>query len=182
MEKAKERIMAIDDNPANLRLLGRILQNEGYEVRMAPNGALALFSARIEPPDLFLLDIRMPGMDGYQLCEKFKVDEKLQDIPVIFVTAFHEPSEKAKAFSLGGVDFITKPFSSEEVLARIRVHLEIRSLQIGLEKKVAELASANDKLREEIERRKKAEERVVNYQKVFRLLLSGFAAILTHGA
>ncbi len=170
----------IDDKHANLRLLGRILQNGGYQVRMAPNGALALSSARMEPPDLFLLDIRMPEIDGYQLCEKFKSDEKLRGIPVIFVSAFQGPSEKAKAFSLGGVDFVSKPFNPDEILARVRVHLEIRSLQIRLENKIAELASANDKLKKEIGRRKEAEEKVVNYRKIFHRLHSGFDAIFEH--
>ncbi len=177
MENAKGRILAIDDNPANLHLLGKILKGDGYEVRMAPNGALALSSARREPPDLILLDIRMPDISGYQICEKLKADKKLRDIPVIFISALFDPLEKVKAFSLGGVDYITKPFSADEALARVRIHLEIRSLQIRLEKKNAELRSMNEKLKEEIEQRKRAEKEIVKYQNKLRRLYAEMTVI-----
>ncbi len=172
MKNPKGRILAIDDNPENLHLLGKILKGEGYEVRMALSGALALLSARMEPPDLILLDIKMPDINGFQVCEKLKADKKLRNIPVIFISALYEPLDKVKAFSVGGVDYITKPFDPHEALARVRTHIELSSLHIRLGKKNAELRSSNERLRKEIVQRKRAEEEIVGYQNKLRRLFS----------
>ncbi len=140
-------ILIVDDTPANLRLLAAILSKEGYTVRPVPNGTLALTAAFAEPPNLILLDIRMPGMDGYQVCEKLKADEKTRNIPIIFISAQSEVIDKIKAFSMGGVDYITKPFEAEEVLVRVKNHLSIHNLRKELEEKNSALTDALKKLR-----------------------------------
>jgi signal transduction histidine kinase/DNA-binding response OmpR family regulator len=130
---AAGNILIVDDTPANLRLLSRMLTAEGYKVRAAPNGAWALEAARSFPPDLILLDILMPEMDGYEVCERLKADERTRYIPIIFISALDRTEDKIRAFEIGGVDYITKPFQSEEVAARVETHLTLRSLQKDLE-------------------------------------------------
>ncbi|MBM3305818.1 MAG: response regulator [Candidatus Aminicenantes bacterium] len=125
----KPDILVVDDTPANLQLLASMLKERGYKTRPVPSGMLALQAALSDPPDLILLDIHMPEMDGYQVCQSLKADERLKDIPVIFISALTEVLDKVKAFSVGGVDYITKPFQVEEVKARVETHLEIRRLQ-----------------------------------------------------
>jgi PAS domain S-box-containing protein len=122
----QQSILVVDDTQENLELLTGMLESKGYIVRPAPSGKIALMTARVNPPDLVLLDINMPEMDGYEVCTQFKADPALQDIPVIFLTAFTETSEKIRAFGVGGVDYITKPFESLEVEARIKAQLTIR--------------------------------------------------------
>jgi DNA-binding response OmpR family regulator len=119
-------IMVVDDNPTNLGLLEDMLRQHGFEVRLFPRGRMALAAAAKEPPDLFLLDINMPELSGYQVCEQLKWDEKLASIPVIFLSALNDVEDKVKGFAAGGVDYITKPFQFEEVLARVGTHLELR--------------------------------------------------------
>jgi two-component system sensor histidine kinase/response regulator len=131
-------IMIVDDEPGNLNLLGEMLSGAGMGVRALPGGALALAAARAELPDLVLLDIQMPGMDGYEVCRRFKADEQLREIPIIFLSAFTEPSDKLQAFEAGGVDYVTKPFAEVEVLARIGTHLQLRRHQLHLEELVAQ--------------------------------------------
>ncbi len=131
-------IMIVDDEPGNLNLLGEMLSGAGMGVRALPGGALALAAARAELPDLVLLDIQMPGMDGYEVCRRFKADEQLREIPIIFLSAFTEPSDKLQAFEAGGVDYVTKPFAEVEVLARIDTHLQLRRHQLHLEELVAQ--------------------------------------------
>ncbi|MCP4717502.1 MAG: response regulator, partial [Deltaproteobacteria bacterium] len=128
-------IQIVDDNPENLDILAAVLTKQGYEVRAVISGSLALKVVRKHPPDLILLDIMMPGMNGYEVCERLKADERSRDIPVIFLSALHETPDKIKAFSAGGVDYITKPFQEEEVLARVKTHLTIRNLQKSLQEK-----------------------------------------------
>jgi len=143
-------IMIIDDEPDNLNVLGVMLRQEGWNVRAFPRGDLALTAAGDEVPNLILLDIRMPGMDGYEVCRRFKSDDRLRAIPIIFLSAFSEPADKVRAFEAGGVDYITKPFSESEVLARTHTHLRLRRYQIQLEElvqqRVLELAEANRRL------------------------------------
>lgn len=127
-------ILIVDDMPENLQVLMETLRERGYKVRPAPNGNLALRGALSYPPDLILLDINMPEMSGYEVCERLKANEKLKAIPVIFVSGMTEMIDKVKAFSTGGVDYITKPFQREEVLARVETHLKLRKIQIQLEK------------------------------------------------
>ncbi len=128
-----EYILAVDDTPASLRLLTDILADEGYQVRSAINGELALSAAVSEPPQLVLLDINMPDMDGFEVCRRLKQNSSLKDIPVIFVSALSEMAEKLKGFDLGGVDYVTKPFQREELLARVNTHLELHHLRHNLE-------------------------------------------------
>ena len=144
-------IMIIDDEPDNLNVLEAMLRRKGWSVRAFPSGDMALTSAREEMPDLILLDIQMSGMDGYEVCRHFKADERLRLIPIIFLSAFSDLTDKVRAFELGGVDYITKPFSELEVLARTNTHLQLRRHQIHLEEivhqRVQELAEANRRLR-----------------------------------
>ena len=128
-------ILVVDDTPANLRLLVDILTQNGYKVRPAPNGKLALSAAQNLPPDLILLDIIMPDLNGYEVCAQLKSNERTKDIPVIFLSAINDVLDKVKAFSVGGVDYITKPFQVGEVLARIETHLAINFLQKSLQEK-----------------------------------------------
>ena len=119
-------IIVVDDTPANLHLLTGMLKERGYKVRPVSSGKFALQTAKHDPPDLILLDIIMPEMDGYEVCECLTADEQLSGIPVIFISALNETMDKVKAFKVGGVDYVTKPFQFEEVQARVATHLELR--------------------------------------------------------
>jgi len=125
----KGDILVIDDTPANLRLLSGMLAEQGYKVRSVINGQMALTATQAAPPDLILLDINMPEMNGYEVCERLKADERTRDIPIIFISALDATEDKIKAFTVGGLDYITKPFQFEEVLARVETHLSLRQLQ-----------------------------------------------------
>lgn len=131
-----EDILIIDDQAANLRILSEILTQNGYKVRKAINPLSALKAIQSTPPDLILLDIKMPEMDGYQLCEQIKSDPELSEIPVIFISALDEVFNKVRAFEVGGVDYITKPFQDGEVIARIKNQLLIQSQKNSLEQKL----------------------------------------------
>ncbi len=122
-------ILLVDDTPDNLRLLSTMLTQQGYEVRSVINGAMALMGVQAEPPDLILLDINMPQMNGYEVCQQLKAGDRTRDIPVIFISALEDVLDKVKAFAVGGVDYITKPFHVAEVLARIENQLTICRLQ-----------------------------------------------------
>jgi sigma-B regulation protein RsbU (phosphoserine phosphatase) len=126
-------ILIVDDTPANLRLLSSMLAEQGYKVRSVINGQMALTATQAAPPDLILLDINMPDMNGYQVCERLKADEGTRDIPIIFISALDATEDKIKAFTIGGLDYITKPFQLEEVLARVETHLALRKLQKRLQ-------------------------------------------------
>jgi response regulator RpfG family c-di-GMP phosphodiesterase len=131
-------ILAIDDTPASLRLLTDILKAEGYEVRSAISGELALHAAAAQAPELILLDVSMPGMDGFEVCRRMKAQQQTRDVPVIFVSAMSEMVEKLKGFELGAVDYVTKPYQREELLARVRTHLELHRLRHHLSEMVEE--------------------------------------------
>jgi phosphoserine phosphatase RsbU/P len=122
-------ILLVDDNPANLRLLSQILAERGHRVRAVTSGPRALASARMHAPDLVLLDIRMPDMDGYQVCRQLKAEPATTDVPILFISALDDIHDKVEAFSAGGQDYITKPFQVEEVVARVETHLSLRRLQ-----------------------------------------------------
>ena len=145
-----ENILVVDDTPDNLRLLSAILTVKGYAVRKALSGKLALNACQKNLPDLILLDINMPDMNGYEVCKKLKNWEITRDIPVIFISALDDALDKVKALEIGGIDYITKPFQEAEVLARIGNHLKLRSLQINLQEK-------NISLQEEIKERCKVQ-------------------------
>lgn len=152
-EPLKGNILVVDDSPANLRLLASMLGERGFKARTAISGPMALTAARAAPPDLVLLDINMPDMNGYQVCEQLKASEQTRDIPIIFISALDEVQDKVKAFSTGGVDYVTKPFQFEEVLARVEAHLALRLLQqrleatnTELEQRLQELKARNEEL------------------------------------
>jgi putative two-component system response regulator len=137
-DHGKGGILAVDDNPSSLRLLNDLLSAEGYKVRSAINGELALTAATAEPPELILLDASMPGLDGFEVCRRLKLLPNLREVPVIFVSAISEIPEKLKGFEIGAVDYVTKPFQREELLARVRTHLELHRLRNQLEERVEE--------------------------------------------
>ncbi|KQV80660.1 hypothetical protein ASD15_12030 [Massilia sp. Root351] len=139
-------ILVVEDTPASLQLLSKLLTDAGYRVREAPNGELALWSAQAQAPELVLLDIRMPGIDGYEVCSRLKKMPGLDEVPVIFLSAHSDTDDKLRGFQVGGVDFISKPFQFEEVNARVMAHLKIRRLQ-------QQLAAHNDQLQRESRQR-----------------------------
>lgn len=128
-------IFLVDDNPDNLRLLANMLKKAGYEVRPANTGEMAISAIQAKLPALVLLDIMMPGMNGFQVCKKLKSNPETKDIPIIFISAMDDLEEKVTAFNMGCVDYITKPFHEEEVLARIKTHLKIEGLKKDVEEK-----------------------------------------------
>lgn len=140
-------ILVVDDNIGNLRLLTAILKNQKYIIRTAIDGAMALKSVRANPPDLILLDIMMPEPNGHEVCRQLKADEKTEEIPIIFISALTDILEVVKSFTLGGVDYITKPFHEEEVVARVQTHLNVRNLQKRLKEKNDQLQKALDEVK-----------------------------------
>ncbi len=155
-------ILIVDDKQESLELLNSILEEQGYRVRMASNGRLALKSVAARLPDLILLDVKMPEMDGYEVCRRLKSGEESRNVPVIFISAYGETGKKVKGFKVGGVDFISKPLEREEVLARVENQLRLRFLTENLEqevnKRTGELIMANQQLRQEIAERQRVEE------------------------
>ncbi len=125
-----EHIMIIDDTPENLQVLSATLRYKGYAVSAFPRGKMALAAATRKPPSLVLLDIDMPEMNGYEVCERFKSDPKLQEIPILFISALSDTEDKVRALNCGGVDYISKPFQMEEVYARVDTHLKLHNAQI----------------------------------------------------
>ena len=154
----KADILAIDDTPENLALLSQMLTEKGYKVRSVTKGSTAIRGAKAAPPDLILLDVKMPEMNGYEVCQQLKADDRTKDIPIIFISALGDVFDKVEAFQVGGVDYITKPFQVEEVLARLDTHLTIRKLQIRLE-------AQNNQLQQEIAQKTAAEDK---FAKAFR--------------
>ncbi|MBD2078641.1 ATP-binding protein [Leptolyngbya sp. FACHB-17] len=147
----KADILVIDDTPENLNLLSTLLIEHGYKVRSVTKGSTGIRGAQVMPPDLILLDVNMPQMSGYEVCQHLKADDRTRDIPIIFISALEAVSDKVKAFQAGGVDYITKPFQIEEVLARIETHLTLRRLQ-------NQLQSQNEQLQQEIRERLRVED------------------------
>jgi response regulator RpfG family c-di-GMP phosphodiesterase len=135
---SKGKILVVDDTPASLKLLTELLKAEDYEVRSAISGELAIYSATSNPPELILLDIRMPEMDGFEVCRRLKAQPETRDVPIIFVSSLSETTEKVEGFELGAVDFVTKPYQREELLIRVQTHLEMTRLRNGLELLVEE--------------------------------------------
>jgi PAS domain S-box-containing protein len=158
-------ILIIDDNPTNLRLFQDVLKIRGYTIFSAISGKAALEFVETTPVDLIVLDVRMPVMDGYEVCERLKANEHTHNVPVIFLSAMTESLDKVRAFTVGGVDYITKPFEPEEVLARIETHLSHarlkQHLQELVDKQTSELQQANVQLREEIAERERTEEQIL---------------------
>lgn len=149
-QDATPTVLIVDDTPQNLTLLREILTQHGYNVRPAINGEIALKSIQTSIPDLILLDIMMDGMDGYEVCMRLKSDASTSDIPILFISALDDTFDKLKAFQIGGVDYITKPFQTAEVLARVEAHLKLHQMQKRLEQQ-------NERLLKEIADRKRVE-------------------------
>jgi diguanylate cyclase (GGDEF)-like protein len=146
-------ILIVDDTPDNLRLLTKILESKGYTVRKSLNGRMALQGVHRDPPNLILLDINMPEMNGYEVCQKLKASETTAQIPIIFISALERLEDKVRAFELGGVDYVTKPFQEQEVLMRVKNQLIIQQQR-------QELIEQNQLLEQEIQDRMKAEAEV----------------------
>jgi diguanylate cyclase (GGDEF)-like protein len=191
----KANILIVDDTPENLRILTFMLQRQGYKVRAVQDGELALTAAQAHLPDLIMLDVNMPIMDGYQTCERLKADPHTQDVPVIFISAMSDLEDKLKAFKVGGVDYVTKPFQMAEVLARVETHLAIRRLQAQLEAsntalaaRLAELSVAQAAEREQrllaeaLRDTTAALNSTLNYAKVLELILTNLARVVPHDA
>jgi PAS domain S-box-containing protein len=152
-------IVVVDDSVDSLQLLVDILKKKGYRTRPATSGELALSAITVKRPDLILLDVKMPGMDGYEVCRRLKSNPEYSGIAIIFISALDQPEDKVRAFAAGGVDYITKPLNCEEVLARVQTHLRLQELTERLEQRVvkrtAALTEANRKLHEALEARKR---------------------------
>lgn len=147
-QSVKGDILIVDDTLDNLRLLSAMLTQQGYEVRSVPNGSTALMGVLAQPPDLILLDINMPVMNGIEVCQRLKANPNTREIPVIFISALNEVFDKVKAFSVGGVDYITKPFQVEEVLVRVENHLTRCRLQAQLQKALEQERQLNLQIEE----------------------------------
>uniref|UniRef100_B8HL55 histidine kinase n=1 Tax=Cyanothece sp. (strain PCC 7425 / ATCC 29141) TaxID=395961 RepID=B8HL55_CYAP4 len=161
MNHPKGDILVIDDTPENLQLLTRLLTAQGYKVRSVTKGSTGCRAAQSAPPDLVLLDVNMPEMNGYEVCQQLKARPETQDIPVIFISAHEDVLEKVKAFSMGGVDYITKPFQVEEVLARVEHHLTIQRLQRQLQHQNAQLQQEIQEREQVLQALRQAEEKFV---------------------
>lgn len=148
---ALPNILVVDDTAENLRLLASMLGAHGYEIRPVTSGRQALQAAERDPPDLVLLDINMPQMNGYDVCVALKASERCRDVPVIFLTALGDVNDKIRAFAVGGVDYITKPFQVEEVLARVRTHIALHRVTRDLERSYQRLSEL-EKLRDDLVR------------------------------
>ncbi len=166
------KILIVDDNQESLKLLLETLSAEGYDVRPADSGELALAAVTLNPPELILLDMRMPGMSGLEVCRKLKSQAETRDIPVIFLSASLDFEDRLEGLESGAVDFINRPFRREELLTRLRTHLELARLRKDLERRVtertAELQAAYEQLKSELERRRKIEEELRDSERRFR--------------
>ena len=152
-QEMQNNILIVDDTPENLTVLSRMLEAHGYQVRPAVNGQVALKAISRTLPDVILLDIIMPGMNGYELCRRLKADKQTREIPIVFMSALDEVMDKVKAFAAGGVDYITKPFHAEEVLARVHTHLALRNMQRRLQ-------TQNIRLQQEVTTRQQMETKI----------------------
>ncbi len=163
-------VLVVDDNPTNIQVLFDVLSGVGYRVAIAKSGAAALQKLQSYHPDIILLDVMMPGMDGFETCQHIKADPATQNIPVIFMTALSDPVDKVKGLSLGAVDYITKPVQHEEALARIRIHIQLSHTQRCLER-------SNNQLQAALEHLKQTQVQLVQSEKMSSLgqMLAGVA-------
>lgn len=152
---SNEFILVVDDNPTNLAVLSEALNSAGLRFRVAIDGESALAQVDRNPPDLILLDVQMPGIDGFETCRRLKANPLTRSIPVIFTTAFSDTENKAKGFALGAVDYIPKPFDQTEVLARLQVHLKLKKLTESLEHQVHERTADLQKMQVQLVQQEK---------------------------
>ncbi|WP_367288604.1 adenylate/guanylate cyclase domain-containing protein [Laspinema palackyanum] len=174
----KADILIVDDVPNNLKLLVNLLRRNNYNVRAVTNGSLALQFVELKQPDLIFLDIMMPEMDGYEVCQKLKDNPQTKDIPIIFLSALTEGFDKAKAFKSGGIDYVSKPFQMEEILARLETHLSQRALQKQLQEKTQLLADQNLQLQGEINERKLLEGKLRSAEEKMRAVFEAMTDII----
>lgn len=146
MEFIKRDLLIVDDNPENLKVLGTMLRAEGYNVRAAKNGKQALTSIESSPPDLMLLDVHMPEMDGFELCRIIRANPNFNHLPIIFVSALDDSFNKLKGFEAGANDYMTKPFDVEEVKIRIKIHLKLKNSLDEIARLRAELDKKNEEI------------------------------------
>jgi putative two-component system response regulator len=151
MNNTQKEILIVDDKVDNIKLLNSFLEKEGYKLRNALDGQTALLSVSVKKPDIILLDINMPKMNGFEVCKKLKENKETAHIPIVFISALNDLDSKIEAFNIGGVDYIIKPFASEEVLARVKTHLELSDYQHNLEEKVQQGLQEIKALNKEIE-------------------------------
>lgn len=169
--ETKGKILVVDDSLTSLKLIKSILSEQGYMVYTANSGLLALSSVTTLLPDLILLDVRMSGMDGFEVCEKLKVLEGIKDIPVIFLSGLTDTDDKVKGFELGAVDFISKPFQNSELLARVKTHVQMHRMHLIMEQQATELRDYNEKLELEIIKRKQTEDDLRESENLFKTTL-----------
>ena len=148
MEDSKKELLIVDDNPENLKVLGAMLREEGYGVRVAKNGKQALTSIETLEPDLMLLDVHMPEMDGFELCKHIRENPKYNRLPIIFLSALDDTFNKSQGFRAGANDYMTKPFDLEEVKIRVDLHLSLRSSRLECERLMAELKNKDMELQQ----------------------------------
>ena len=182
MSVRQGEIVVVDDDAESLKLLVDILAPEGYHVRPAHTGKLALASIAAAPPELILLDMRMPGIDGFEVCRRLKGFQQTRDVPVIFLSGSDLEEQHVEGFDLGAVDFVTKPFKHRELLARVRTQLELRRLRVELEKRVVErtedLRLANEQLHCELADRKRAEQTLRESEERFRSMADSTSVMI----
>ena len=175
-------ILAVDDAPDSLMMLTEALTAEGYDVRPADTGELAIAAVGSAKPEIILLDVRMNGIDGFEVCRRLKATPESRDIPIIFLSALHETAERVHGLKLGAVDFVSKPFQKEELIARIQTHLELSRLRNHLEELVAErteaLRATNTQLRLELAERLRAEQALRESEKRFRSMADNAPVII----
>jgi signal transduction histidine kinase len=174
-------VMVVDDTPANLAILEQMLSGEGYGVRPFLRGSQALAAAAAEPPDIILLDVNMPEMDGYEVCARLKADPRLADIPVLFVSALGEVWDKVRAFEAGGVDYVTKPFAFDELRARVAVQVQLRQAQRQLIERHGQLAASYEQLERLEAMRDGLVHMIVHDLRSPLTGLQSFCDLLTHG-
>lgn len=180
---AEPSILIVDDEIDSLTLLAATLSDRGYKVRKAIGGAMALMGVRAAPPSLIILDIKMPEMSGYEVCEQLKSDPDTQHIPIIFLSILDEPLDKVKAFSLGAADYIAKPFQIEEAIARVNHQLTIQALHQQLATQNRDLKAANEQLQLEISERKRTEaerDRLLKSERAANRAKDDFLATVSH--
>jgi two-component system, NtrC family, sensor kinase len=173
----KNSILIVDDTPMNIRLLFDILHADGFDLSVVKSGEMALEKVPLIMPDLILLDVMMPGIDGFETCHRLKADESLKDIPIIFMTALADVEDKVKGLKLGAVDYITKPIQVEEVLARVNVHLTLRNAQQQLIREISDRKQTEIKLQQTLQELQQAQTQLVQSEKMSSLgqLVAGIA-------